>query len=215
MRRFLAPPNNIFAPSQSYSLVDRQDPMIFSSPDSAHLRMSTDITEDTVVDDQASGDSAPSSWFPNEGGTQLTLLGIARFLDQFAPLYGNPLSKKQQNEQEKMVLAVVQAFSMQWLPPTDSSDAFCDVWATAHNFLVTSNRKKSFRHIYSVFLFHMITAPHEVEKKVPMDETPNALLDDALRELQALAALGIQGLMAPGLPILQPPEVGLVLVVLM
>ena len=47
---------------------------------------------------------------------KVTMVGIARFLDNFGPLYGNNLDQKTRSQNERTLTAVVQAFALQYLP---------------------------------------------------------------------------------------------------
>ncbi|KAF2096187.1 hypothetical protein NA57DRAFT_78958 [Rhizodiscina lignyota] len=188
--RFLSQSCNTYAKSRPYSLVDHQNYSKPSSPSETKSHHSSDQIERTIwncnVDSGFSASQSPPL-ASDESTAQLTLIGIARFLDNFGNLYGNHLTKKEQNAQEEMVLAVVQAFSMQWIPPSDGEERYCDTWNRAHHFLIRCHKTRSFRYIYSVLLFHMVTVPTEMEKKLSEDTTPNGLLDRALQEMQVLA----------------------------
>ncbi|EXJ58533.1 hypothetical protein A1O7_05959 [Cladophialophora yegresii CBS 114405] len=47
---------------------------------------------------------------------QVTMIGVARFLDNFGPLYGNVIDQKARSQNERTLTAVLQAFALQYLP---------------------------------------------------------------------------------------------------
>jgi hypothetical protein len=151
--------------------------------------------------------------------TQVTLVGVARFLDNFGNLYGNKLGAGMQKQHESTLVAVLQAFSLQWLPTSVSPETcnalarvgasalplmhnfvgdeasqsaralFLDAWFRAHSCLTRSTETRSFRHIYSVFLFQMITTPSEARTLLKDGERPEDLFEKGVRELQQLQKL--------------------------
>ncbi|ETI22507.1 hypothetical protein G647_06582 [Cladophialophora carrionii CBS 160.54] len=46
----------------------------------------------------------------------VTMIGVARFLDNFGPLYGNVIDQKARSQNERTLTAVLQAFALQYLP---------------------------------------------------------------------------------------------------
>lgn len=148
---------------------------------------------------------------------KVTMIGVARFLDNFGPLYGNCVDQKTRNQNERTLTAVLQAFALQYLPsrhadgplaqfyenldrngpsqesPTDrstnSSHVFTSAWFNAHSHLVASRGSRSFVKLYSVFLFQMTSVPEEAASIHPREETPLGLLDDGLRQLEELQGL--------------------------
>jgi hypothetical protein len=46
----------------------------------------------------------------------VTMIGVARFLDNFGPLYGNFMDQKSRSQNERTLTAVLQAFALQYLP---------------------------------------------------------------------------------------------------
>lgn len=47
---------------------------------------------------------------------KVTMVGVARFLDNFGPLYGNTIDQKARAQNERTLTAVLQAFALQYLP---------------------------------------------------------------------------------------------------
>lgn len=151
---------------------------------------------------------------PVESFRRITLIGVARFLDNFATLYGNKLDPKKRKLDEATFTSVLQAFALQFASPDDlnsgrqdisgedsvesPSDAassitmnevFTAAWFNAHSHLTNSINHRSFVHLYSVFLFHMTAIPSEASSKVECCGSSLRFLDRALHQLKSLTAL--------------------------
>ncbi|OQV06758.1 hypothetical protein CLAIMM_11285 [Cladophialophora immunda] len=150
---------------------------------------------------------------PIESFRRITLIGVARFLDNFATLYGNKLDQKKRQLDEATFTAVLQAFALQFASSADQevdqqdmpvmqlveiakdsksaasmSQVFTTAWFNAHSYLVKSNNHRSFMHIYSVFLFHMTAKPDEAFSKDEFSGSAVYFLDHALYQLKGLTA---------------------------
>jgi hypothetical protein len=152
--------------------------------------------------------------------SKVTMIGVARFLDNFGPLYGNVIDQRARSQNERTLTAVLQAFALQYLPsrqaegplaqfhesldsnsqssestagPGDrganSLNVFTSAWFNAHSQLVSSIENRSFVRLYSVFLFLMTSVPEEATTTQTYENTPLALLDDGLRQMEELQAL--------------------------
>lgn len=147
---------------------------------------------------------------------RITLIGVARFLDNFGALYGNKLEWRDRKMDDSTLTAVLQAFALQseiWngaaseydgadLSKTRSPESFSphrrretnsqifpSAWFNAHSWLVKSKENRSFVHLHAVFLFHMIAQPEEARSKDEFHNSQIRFLDHALHQLQALLAL--------------------------
>ncbi|KAJ9607985.1 hypothetical protein H2200_008064 [Cladophialophora chaetospira] len=152
--------------------------------------------------------------------SKVTMVGVARFLDNFGPLYGNAIDQKARNQNERTLTAVLQAFSLQYLPSkqaegplahfyetlnsnnrppdpysnpgdrsTNSLHVFTSAWFNAHSHLISSKETPSFLRLYSVFLFLMTSVPVNAISALSLENTPLALLDDALRQMDQLQGM--------------------------
>lgn len=146
--------------------------------------------------------------------SKVTLLGVARFLDNFAVLYDNKLDSGARQQVDAVFTAVLYAFSLQWLPsscvnkyrasadphsntrisspgspilPGPSRDVFVDAWFRAHSQLVQARSHRSFVYIYASFLFNMTVIPPEASS----EDCTSALetLNCSLRQLIQLCSL--------------------------
>ena len=182
--RFLAHGNNEYASTCQYSFKNE----LCQSPVGSEFRTrsgeSTPFGEGTLA---VSNLELPA--VSNSESTRITLVGIARFLDNFGNLFGNPLSKIEQKRQEQMLVAVCTAFALQWLPSRESpdplEDRFKDAWHEAHCLLAKSNTM-SYRYIFSILLFQMIVDPRGAKPDVQDELSPMELLNSALGGLQRL-----------------------------
>ncbi|KAL6897428.1 hypothetical protein GGI43DRAFT_94304 [Trichoderma evansii] len=144
---------------------------------------------------------------------RLTLIGAA---DNFGTLYGNKLDKKRRKQDETALTAVLHAFALQAISDDENSqqswlgalgleplhnslsrsnntapnrDAFYSAWFKAHSLLLDARDIRSFLHIHTVFLFHMIARPQEAPDKVDFVDDTAQFLDDALHQLKDLLGL--------------------------
>lgn len=150
---------------------------------------------------------------------KVTMMGIARFLDNFGPLYGNVLGPKARKQDECTLTATLQAFSLQFAPApkkeartttlnepfesvlgsavdenvgTDhskSSHVFAAAWFNAYKLLMESMHTRSFIHLYAVFLFQMTTVPPEASLSDKVDVSPLEMVDLALKQMRELHSL--------------------------
>lgn len=140
----------------------------------------------------------------------ITLIGVARFLDNFGALYGNRLDRRKRKQDEETFMSVLQAFALQFEPADDLGDdtlivkaldasdpghcparsqLFTAAWFNAHSYLTESMKTRSFVHLYSVSLFHTIAMPNEARTKPEYSGGPLAFLDQALSQLHGLSRL--------------------------
>lgn len=147
---------------------------------------------------------------------RVTMIGVARFLDNFGPLYGNPIERDARKQDEQTLTAVLQAFALQFAPsdprrdplkskitspqnslfgssvknhPTNSAQVFTAAWHHAHLSLVNTKNHRSFVHIYAVFLFQMTVVPLECLMSRDASDNPVNLLDVALSQMEELQQL--------------------------
>ena len=144
---------------------------------------------------------------------QVTLIGVARFLDSFGTLYKNRLSTKEHKLDEETLTAVLQAFALQWvvsdnMPPVSSctvtpwtENSECNgnnppsrqfmlaAWFNAHSYLSKSKGNCSFVRVYSAFLFNLIEPPAEACSNADYKDSSLHYLDHALRQLEDLLGL--------------------------
>jgi hypothetical protein len=156
---------------------------------------------------------------PEQVTTQInrvTMIGVARFLDNFGPLYGNPIEREARKQDERTLTAVLQAFALQFAPsdprrgplkskltspqnslfsssvtnePTNSAQVFTAAWHHAHLSLMNTKNNRSFVHIYAVFLFQMTVVPLESLISRDSSGNPVKLLGVALSQMEELQQL--------------------------
>lgn len=156
---------------------------------------------------------------PEQVSTQIsrvTMIGVARFLDNFGPLYGNPIEREIRKTDESTLTAVLQAFALQFAPsdprsnplkstvtsppssqfgssihnlPTNNAQVFTAAWHHASRSLSNTRNSRSFVHIYAVFLFQMTVVPSEKVESRGSEESPLELLDYALSQMAELQQL--------------------------
>ncbi|EXJ61412.1 uncharacterized protein A1O5_11727 [Cladophialophora psammophila CBS 110553] len=149
-----------------------------------------------------------------ESFRRITLIGVARFLDNFGALYGNRLDQEKRKLDEATFKSVLQAFALQFGSPDDLefsranvptvetvngvSDAapkakatqmFTAAWFNAHSNLMKSLNHGSFVHLYAVYLFHMTAQPEEARLKAEFSNSPVYFLDRALLQSRRLSNL--------------------------
>jgi hypothetical protein len=186
--RFLSCRNNIFSGSSPYCF----DHELRQSPAKSEL----DSTQESLLlnEDNLRGSVSDLSGNQEVGATRITLIGIARFLDNFGGLFGNPLTKTEQMAQERTLAAVCKAFAIQWLPISStgsertSVERFTAAWRDAHGRLTKLKYTTSFRRIFAILLFQMTSRPQDARFDAQDHASPEALLNCALLELQHLAS---------------------------
>lgn len=164
----------------------------------------------------------------------MTILGIVNFLDNFGNLYGNRLTSSAIQASEKAFLAVVRAFTMQWLPSQASTSSvpphggrhssevpahsgttsiseqdhsllanqsftedrtsmhspiFIECWFKARQEALNVQSIRSFKTIYTLFLFHMIAVPTEMANFPEGAAETDEFLEISLAHLQSLKVL--------------------------
>ncbi|EXJ68005.1 uncharacterized protein A1O5_08620 [Cladophialophora psammophila CBS 110553] len=110
---------NLFAGSYKYSFDPDQ-----SNPSSLDINsgqsvgnMFTPSWKNASVD--TNGSQIHANMAPERLASQInkvTMIGVARFLDNFGPLYGNAIDQKTRNQNERTLIAVLQAFALQFAP---------------------------------------------------------------------------------------------------
>lgn len=146
---------------------------------------------------------------------RLTMFQVARLLDEFAELYGNPLKTRHLRDAQKAQEAVLQAWSMQWFVAREASrregsapedqhrrtcsddmlesmrhrDMYSAYWWRAHRMLADSKGSSSFTRILAVFMFHTAAVPDGAASQLSLGDTPFDLLTRALLQMQALLRL--------------------------
>ncbi|KXG50957.1 uncharacterized protein PGRI_065290 [Penicillium griseofulvum] len=142
---------------------------------------------------------------------EISLLGSVRFLDHLGDLYGNRLNSAARKKSDETFIAVLRAFSMQWLPSSpsfetrsaygdsppnsktgetgdnSSLDAFIDAWARARSLLNEAHDVRSFRVVLATLMFVGIVTPTKITDRE--DPVPNHFLDTALQKLSYLDGL--------------------------
>lgn len=156
---------------------------------------------------------------PEQVGSQInrvTMIGVARFLDNFGPLYGNPIDRETREKDEQTLTAVLQAFALQFAPSDPRSDplksnltpsqhsqfsssirnpasnnaqVYTAAWHHAYQNLLNTNNNKTFVRIYAVFLFQMTVVPWECPVSEDAEGTPLGFLDIALSQMTDLQRL--------------------------
>ena len=183
--RYLAYRCNVFAGCYKYSLTYETEEQPGRS--CWGNRGSDSLSSETMEKPPASSLHDNDSW-------KATLIGIARFLDNFGPLYGNRLDAKASQKAELVLIASVSAFALQWLP-SRSEEGHCEsqqcarfkeVWFRTHSLLKASQEMRSFVRLYAVFLFHMTPIPEEALTILVEGEHPTDLLDCGLRQMTYL-----------------------------
>ena len=122
---------------------------------------------------------------------QVTLVGVAQFLDHFGIFYGNNLDTSAKHLVSDGLAASVQAFALQWLPVDHDEDTdhpnrmiFRNAWFRAYNLIYNSKRIPCYVRLYSLFLLDMTAAPSDLVKLTP--EHPHKLLQHGLLQLETL-----------------------------
>lgn len=102
---------------------------------------------------------------------QVTMAGVAHFLDHFGHLYGNKLTAKTRKEDESVLLTTQQAFALQWMScdspgsvSPENTQIFTTAWFNARSLIQNIiNRQntthRSFTLAYAMLLFHMTNIP--------------------------------------------------------
>lgn len=141
----------------------------------------------------------------------MTQLGNVRFLDHFSELYGNRLDQTDHEKSDIVLRDVMIAFSAQWMAsaqynpsasatdgistsPTESreatdlgSNAYLDAWFKAQAGIQRYRSIRSFRVLFALILFDMITVPVQIWSPGMPQKTEN--LDHGIRHLRVLEGL--------------------------
>jgi hypothetical protein len=210
-RRYLSYSSNLFAGKHSYVLApDRigEAPASPTCEGALGFPMSPTLStrEPMLANPEVSHSSSAAS-------RPMTLIGAARFLDNFGALYGNVLDRKKRKQDEATLLAVLQAFALQFAPPSDEESedtenttallpevsnwpppatrmtVFTAAWFNAFTHLNESVNNRSFVHLYAVILFQMVAEPAQVSIKDAYLGRSAKLLDRALQSLCKLSNL--------------------------
>jgi len=156
---------------------------------------------------------------PEQVATQtsrVTMIGVARFLDNFGALYGNSIERETRIQDERTLTAVLQAFALQFAPSdprscpleskvagsqnpslfgssvkdqTTNTQIFASAWYCANDDLLNTIDNRSFVHVYAVFLFQMTVVPPECIMLKGVQKSPLELLDVALAQMEELRQL--------------------------
>lgn len=214
---------NLFAGTYRYSFdPDRSEPSILTQPKSNPLiKPFTPSWKRPIrgVQSEASQDRTLTPEVLAAQINKVTMIGIARFLDNFALLYGNTVEPKARQQDERTLTAVLQVFALQFASShpvdvsgaashkdsnsaaerligsvtggstTNSSHVFTAAWFNAHSHLMDSKQSRSFIHLYSVFLFQMTTVPPEARSTNQTGASALDLLDAALHQMEELQRL--------------------------
>ncbi|KAK5044932.1 hypothetical protein LTR84_010304 [Exophiala bonariae] len=145
--------------------------------------------------------------------SRVTMIGVARFLDNFGPLYGNCVNRETRESDEKALTAVLQAFALQFAPSdsrsgplelnfspsqvnsrfqkpkSNNAQVYKAAWHHAYQNLLDSSDNRTFVHIYTVFLFQMTVVPSEGPAAKDVEGTPLGFLDLALLQMTELQRL--------------------------
>lgn len=214
--RYLSHSSNHFAGSFRYefkadycadelALLDRRDPHKLTSFTISAASHSDQVTP------------ASSARQPHEGAPEslgpITLIGVARFLDNFGSLYGNQLDRKKRKQDEDTLITVLQVFALQFSAPDDvetgvpesplylvkdspgprgpttKTQLYTAAWFNAHSRLTESINNRSFVHLYAVILFHIAGQPEEARSMPEYAGCLDVFLDRSLHQLESLSAL--------------------------
>jgi hypothetical protein len=210
-RRYLSYSSNLFAGKHSYVLApDRIGEPPASPTCEGVLGFPISPTSSTREPVLANAELSQSS---SAASKPMTLIGAARFLDNFGALYGNVLDRKKRKQDEATLMAVLQAFALQFAPPSDEESedtetigalvsevpnwpppatrmtVFTAAWFNAFTHLNDSVNNRSFVHLYAVILFQMVAEPAQVSIKDAYLGRSAKLLDRALQSLCKLSNL--------------------------
>lgn len=151
-------------------------------------------------DDAEHGLLATDSLVMRDTGSEtikVSVIGAARFLDNFALMYGNHRARGDLQQDERILHLVMHTIALGHSPvsaedvqQTDSHNkSVADVWYRAYRSLVESMSRRSFVLIYAVFTFDLAaTAPDIIRAEHPEVDT-KILLHDALHKLGSLCDL--------------------------
>lgn len=145
----------------------------------------------------------------------MTVVGCARFLDHFADLYGNRLSKSSKMKSDRALKAALRVFALQWLPIVDSEEArmtafndtsianlheesqhrkgfyqvYKDAWHQARSAINEASSVRSFRVVFATFLFDGTVSPMSALNASNGHRIEHEFLDTGLDKLQQLDTL--------------------------
>ncbi|OQV10504.1 hypothetical protein CLAIMM_14492 [Cladophialophora immunda] len=110
---------NLFAGSYKYSFdPDQSNPSTLDiSAGQSVGNMLTPSWKKAALD--TNGSQIHANMAPERLASQInkvTMIGVARFLDNFGALYSNVIDQKTRNENERTLIAVLQAFALQFAP---------------------------------------------------------------------------------------------------
>lgn len=214
--RYLSHSSNHFAGSFKYefkadycadelALLNHRDPHTLTS-------FTTSATSHNVQVTPVSPARQPHEGAPESLGP-ITLIGVARFLDNFGSLYGNQLDRKKRKQDEDTLIAVLQVFALQFSAPDDvetgvpespsylvkdspgargpttKTQLYTAAWFNAHSHLTQSINTRSFVHLYAVILFHIAGQPEEARSMPEYAGCLDEFLDRSLHQLESLSAL--------------------------
>lgn len=171
----------------------------------------------SLVDDTGYNNALPISAkdsrnheVPETGRSSQTVNGMARLLDAFAEIYGNPLGREARKYALDALEAATHAWSTQWLFDADYGDLggsadlfskdtllrvlhhrefYAKSWLYAHGLLVKTRHSPSFIRTLAVFLFNMAEVPECAMSCMQPGESPVELQEHALLQLKALLSL--------------------------
>ena len=167
------------------------------------------MTIGTPVSDMFSSlDNALETDTTRSDGHNVTLIGIARFLDNFEAFYGNSRPRKARDQDEAVLRTAVYAFALQHAPivntnanhttvdssntelftPGSNSQLLKHAWYRTRSELIASKVNCSFVRIYAVFVFHLLPIPEGNEAVLQSDDGPVELLNHALCQMTELLA---------------------------
>lgn len=187
--RYLSPRANIAARVPTYEILpnDASDKLL-GPPNDSVLGQSTLHLQASRTEDQVSN---------SNDIVKVSVVGAARFLDNFALLYGNHRARGERQRDEEMLRLVVQAIALNHSPFSDRGDQqtgdqsklVADAWFRAYSSLVESISRRSFVLIYAAFTFDLASAVPELVTAEHPDIDTTLLLDHALRQLDHLSRL--------------------------
>jgi hypothetical protein len=210
--RYLESKTNLFADGSSKYTFDETDSSVSDTATSASDTKSQMVWPSWKRGLSAENVSRLQPLTPEQLSSHMkniTMVGVARFLDNFAQLYGNVMSRQVRQQHDETLVAVLYAFALQYAPSRDfqhlptsleglrpknegqnnNLQFFTTAWFRAHARLVATKQHRSFLRLYAMFMFQMTCMPPHAMSIVSPGETPLELLDDSLRDLQSLQCL--------------------------
>lgn len=215
--RYLAHPCNQFPGSCEYGVGGKhlaEDDLSVNYK--AHEQILSDVLSTPTQNDRSRhGNNSPqSSKNLSQYLQTMTMIGVSRFLDNFAPFYGNCLRAKSRALDEEAFKSAALAFALQFQCPDNhhlseedpllnqtrpsvlqpglsetSKSAFTTAWFHAHSNLTKSFHNRSFVRITAALIFHMVAVPEEGRAENRFSTSPVYFLKHALLQLQSLTVL--------------------------